>query len=81
MATGTSEGAGFFTFANGNYGTGGSLASYVGQRTHALIKKAKDATLTRLAASMDKLLNDEKSAIEWSVLNEKARISPYRYIL
>lgn len=81
LATGTGEGAGFFTFANGNYGTGGSLASYIGQRTHALIKKAKDATLTRLAAPVNKLLNDEKSAIEWSVLNEKARISPYRYIL
>ena len=81
MQVGVSEGAGFATFANANYGTGGSVAQFIGQRTHALIKKAKDATLTRFSAPLHKLLNDEKSAIEWSVLNEKVRSSQYRYVL
>lgn len=80
IMVGQSEGPGFATFANGNYGSAGSTASVIGQFTHRLIKKAKDATLTRLSPTAHALLNDERGAIEWSVLNEKARMSKHTYI-
>lgn len=81
LSAGPSEGPGFATFANSNYGTGGSVFSYIGQRTHALIKQAKDATIERLNPVLNRLGNNQKAAIEWSVINEKVRSSPYRYIL
>mgnify|MGYP003525972705 CR=1 FL=1 len=81
LMAGTNEGPSLAGFANANPGSSGSIASYIGQRTHAIIKELKDATLERLNPALSRLGNDQAAAIEWSVLNERIRQSPYRYIL
>lgn len=76
-----SEGPGVMATANADYGTGGSVFSFIGQRTHAMISKMKTATGEVLTPVMHKLANDLDGAVEWSVLNERVRMSPYRYRL
>lgn len=71
----------FALSAEGNYGTASSIAQYVGQRTHALIKKAKEFTSELFTPTLQKVANDLDSAIEWSVLNEKMRNLPQRFFL
>lgn len=81
VAASTQEGPGMLTAADAAYGTAGSMAAYIGQRTHNLIRKAKDSALELLNPIGNKLGSDLNAAVEFSVLNEKLRMSPYRYIL
>jgi hypothetical protein len=67
--------------AEGNYGTASSVAQYVGQRTHALIKQAKEFTSELFTPTLQKIANNLNNAIEWSVLNEKLRNLPQKYYL
>lgn len=67
--------------AEGNYGTSSSVAQYVGQRTHALIKKTKEFTSELFTPTLQKVSNNLDDAIEWSVLNEKMRNLPQKYYL
>lgn len=76
-----SEGPGKVSFADPNYGSAGSVSAYIGQRTHNLIAKAKESTIELLNPIGQRLGNDLKAAVEWSVLNERVRMSPYRYTL
>lgn len=81
LITEAAEGAGKVSFADPNYGSAGSISAFVGQMTHNLKTAARAKALEILNPVGQKLGNDMKSAIEWSVLNEKVRISPYRYML
>lgn len=74
-------GPGLLAFAEGNYGTLASTLQFVGQRTHALIKTAKEATSEIFTPTLQKLANNQDAAIEWSVLNEKMRNLPQKYFL
>ena len=71
----------FILGAEGNYGTASSVAGYVGQRTHALIKKAKEYTSELFTPTLSKVANSLDDSIEWSVLNEKLRNLPQRFFL
>jgi hypothetical protein len=74
-----SGGQKFLGFENSNYGSAGSVFSYVGQRTHNLIKKFREATSERFTPLLHKLGNDVDAAMEWSVLNERLRSLPQVY--
>lgn len=76
-----SEGPGIATSANANYGAAGMVFGRIGQIVHSLINSAKQATGDRLTPLLQRMGNDLEGAIEWSVLNEKVRASPYRYVL
>lgn len=71
----------FVGSANANYGAQGSIAQYVGQRTHQLISKAKQATSDLFTPHLSKLAADTDAAIEWSLLNERLRSLPQGYYL
>jgi hypothetical protein len=71
--------AGIASSANGNYGSTASWVQYVGQRTHAIIKKAKDAVHDTFTPHLSKLVQDTDAALEWSMLQEKLRFLPRRY--
>lgn len=80
-AVGSTTGPAFVTSEAGNYGSQSSFWSYVGQRTHNLIKRAKEATQERFTSTLQQLANNTDEAIEWSVLNERMRGLPGKYIL
>jgi hypothetical protein len=80
-AIGTTSGPGFVTSEAGNYGSWSSFFSYVGQRTHALIKKFHEATSETFTPLLHKLAAQPDDAIEWSVLNERMRGLPNNYFL
>lgn len=81
LPLGDVAGASMLGSENGNYGSLSSFYAHVGQRTHALIKAAKATTDEIFNSQLVKLAQDQKSAIEWSVLNERMRGLPNRYFL
>lgn len=80
LFTSAVEGQRAISSANANYGTLGSYAQLIGSKTHKFISDMKARTGEVLTPVMSRLANDLDGAIEFSVLNEKARVSPYRYV-
>ena len=79
-AIGATSGATLVSSEGGNYGSQSSFWAFIGQRTHALIKKFKEGTQERFTSTLQQLAIRTDDAIEWSVLNEKMRNLPQGYI-
>lgn len=80
-AIGTQTGPGAFTSEGGNYGSWSSFFAYVGQRTHNLMKAARQRTADTFNPTLQKLAMQQDDAIEFSVLNERMRGLPNNYFL
>lgn len=78
-AIGTQTGPGAVTSEGGNYGSWSSFFSYVGQRTHNLMKNAREKTAEIFNPTLQKLAVSTDDAIEFSVLNERMRGLPNNY--
>jgi hypothetical protein len=74
-------GAGWASFANGQYGSLASTMERVGASTARLIKGKQDAVRDVLDPILHKVANDPEAAIEWSALNAKLRGTPEKYVL
>lgn len=79
LLAGGNAGPTLLGFENANYGSRASWASYIGQRTHAIIQRAKTATSDIFTPTLQKLGMDTDAAIEFSVLNDKLRNLPQVY--
>jgi len=80
-AVGTTTGPGFVSFEGGNYGSWSSFFSYVGQRSHNIMKNARQATAEIFNPTLQKMAVQTEDAIEFSVLNERLRGLPNNYFL
>lgn len=80
-AIGSQTGPGVATSEAGNYGSWSSFFSYVGQRTHNLMKTARERTAEIFNPTLQKLAMQQDDAIEFSVLNERLRGLPNNYFL
>jgi hypothetical protein len=73
-------GAGIASFSSGAMGSIQQIMEFVGQRTKNLKTKEVAEMHEFMAAPLQHLSNDLNGAIEFSVLNEKLRSLPQRYI-
>ena len=66
-------GANYISAASNNYGSLAGTAEYLGNLTSLVTEKFKERTRSSLEPLLYKLGNNEKAAIEWSVINQRVR--------
>lgn len=71
--TRSGAGAGFFSFANANYGTAGSKAEYVGQRVTRWIQDAQEKISSTFMSSNYAIVNDATEAARLATVMQKVR--------
>lgn len=79
MSAGAGQSA--FGFANGTYGSAASHFERIGVATHNLMVRKVNATHDALQPVLHKIANDLPSATELSILLNKVRSTPEKYVL
>ena len=75
-------GAGFFSFANANYGSAGSKAEYVGSLVTKWIDRAREGIANKFMTSNYQIINDQKEMARLSAILQKTRVAgSHTYIL